>query len=397
VAASAALSASAAAAVSATPSATRPAPEQDRKPLALDEAGQRVARQYLAALSRGRKATTTKDFAKAEAEFSDCLKLVPGDPRALGERGYARLLSGKWDDADADFELAVAKAGSTPLLVQLVHNRLLVARQRGDEKAAKAFEDEKKRLKASRRIAPGIDCSADAQAVTRSPEHPKNLNEAWAMMAKAHGDATGCKPEEIALGEGGPPEGAAAPSPTEAELWQRLTGGAARDGGWALTTSTSYGGTLAGHALFSKEGQLYLFPALYSSLVFRCGQDGGGTLTVGGGGVVPWHIKFEQEQLVAAYLCGGDGTNIAPCGSPEDSSGTPVQSYCALASSTVRVTVLDGKTFEGMLELTVAAQPSGDGPMGDSPHLLDVEWLPDHLTMSACGARRQVPYVLPSE
>lgn len=366
--------------------------------MALDEAAQRVASQYLAALSRGRKATTAKDFAKAEAEFSDCLKLVPADPRALGERGYARLLAGKWDEADGDLKLAVEKAGSTALLLQLVHNRLLVARQRGDERAAKAFEEEKKRLKASRRIAPGIDCSADAQAVTLSPEHPKTLTDAWKLVAKAHADASGSKPEEIALGDSGPPEGAppAAP-PAEAELWQQMTGGAARDGGWALTTSTSYGGSLSGHALFSKAGQLYLFPALYSSLVFRCGQDGGGTLTVGGGGVVPWHIRFEQEQLVVGYMCGGDGGNIAPCGSAEDSSGTPVQSYCALASSNVKVTVLDSKTFEGMLELTVGAQPSGDSAMGDSPHLLDVEWLADHLTMSACGARRQVPYTLPSD
>lgn len=365
--------------------------------MALDEAARRTATQYLGALGRGRKATTAKDFTKAEAEFSDCLKLVPGDPRALGERGYARLLAGKWDDADADFKVAVEKAGSTPLLLQLVHNRLLVARQRGDEQAAKAFEEEKKRLKASRRIAPGVDCSADAQAVTRAPERPKTITEAWAIMAKAHADASSSKPEEIALGEGGLPEGAAPPPPSEAELWQRMTGGAPRDGGWALTTSTSYGASLAGHALFSKAGQLYLFPALYSSLVFRCGQDGGGTLTVGGGGVVPRHIRFEQEQLVVGYMCGADGGNIAPCGSAEDSSGTPVQSYCALASSNVRVTVLDGKTFEGMLELTVGAQPSGDGSMGDSPHLLDIEWLPDHLSMSACGARRQVPYTSPSE
>jgi hypothetical protein len=379
--------------------ATPPAsPEELRKPVALDEAAQRTATQYLGALGRGRKATTARDFAKAEAEFSECLKLVPGDPRALGERGYARLLAGKWDDADADFKVAVEKAGSTALLVQLVHNRLLVARQRGDEQAARGFEEEKKRLKASRRIAPGIDCSANAQAVTLSPERPKTLTEAYRMMVKAHADATSAQPDEVALGDNGPPEGTPPPVPSEAQLWQQMTGGDARDGGWALTTSSSYGATMSGHALFSKAGQLYLFPALYSSLAFRCGQDGGGQLSVGGGGVVPWHIKFEQEQLVVGYMCGGeDGRNIAPCGSPEDSTGTPLQSYCALASSNVRVTVLDSKTFEGILELTVGAQPSGDGSMVDAPHLLDVEWLPDHLTMNACGSRREVPYTLASE
>jgi hypothetical protein len=363
--------------------------------VALDEAAQRTATQYLAALARGRKATTAKDFAKAEAEFSACLQLVPGDPRALGERGYARLRANKLDDADADFKVAVEKAGSTALLAQLVHNRLLVARQRGDERAASGFEDEKQRIKASRRIAPGVDCSADAHAVSRSPERPKTLREAWSMMAAAHAQASGSKPEEIALGNSGLPEGVPpAPPPKEAELWQQMTSGTPRDGGWALTTSTSYGGSLSGHALFSKAGQLYLFPALYSSLVFRCGQDGGGELTVAGGGVVPWHIQFEQEQLTVGYMCEASGGGSALCGSADDSTGTPVQSYCALVSSNVTVTVLDSKTFEGLFELTVGAQPSGDSPMGDSPHLLDVEWLADHLVMNACGARRQVPYTL---
>jgi hypothetical protein len=385
------------AAASTTPTATKPpaAPEQPRRPVALDEAAQRTAARYLAALARGRKATTAKDFATAEAEFSGCLQLVPGDPRALGERGYARLLANKLDDADADFKVAVEKAGSTALLSQLVHNRLLVARQRGDEQAARGLEQEKQRIKASRRIAPGVDCSADAQAVSLSPQRPKTLSAAWSMMAAAHARASGSKPEEIALGDSGLPEGAPpAPPATEAELWQQMTNGARRDGGWALTTSTSYGGSLSGHALFAKAGQLYLFPALYSSLVFRCGQDGGGELTVGGGGVVPWHIKFEQQQLTVGYLCEGSGGNGAPCGSAEDSTGTPMQSYCALVSSKVTVTVLDSKTFEGLFELTVGAQPSGDGPMGDPPHLLDVEWQADHLVMNACGARRQVPYTL---
>ena len=312
----------------------------------------------------------------------------------MSERGYARLLSGKLAEADADFKLAAEKAGSTALLLQVVHNRLLVARQLGDEKAAQGFEEEKKRLKASRRIAPGVDCTADARASSVSPEHPKTLTEVWKVISTAHATASTSKPEEIALGPDGLREGAPPPpTPSEAELWQQMTSGAPRDGGWAITTSTSYGGSLSGHALFSRGGQLYLFPSLYTSLVFRCGQDGGGELTVGGGGVVPWHIKFEQEQLTVAYMCGGEGDKISPCGSAEDTTGTPVQSYCAVVSSNVTVTVLDSKTFEGLFELTVGAQPSGGDPMG-SPHLLDTEWLPDHLVMNACGARRQVPYTV---
>jgi len=376
------------------------APEEIRKPVALDDAAKRTASAYLAALARGRKATTTKDFAKAETEFSACLRLVPRDPRALAERGYARLLAGKLDDADTDLKAASEKAGSTGLLLQVVHNRLLVARQRGDEQAAKGFEEDKKRLNESRRIAPGIDCTSDAHQASLSPERPKTLVEAWKLVTEAHATATAMKPEEIALGSDGPAEGAPpAPPPSESELWQTMTGGTPRDGGWALTTASPYGATLAGHALFSKAGQLYLFPALYHSMSFRCGQDGGGVLTVDGGGVVPWHIKFEQDQMTAAYMCGADPDNgrYGVCGTAEDPGGSPVQSFCTVVSSNVTLTVLDSNTFEGLFEIVVNVQPSGNNMMGEPPHLLDVEWLPDHLVMSACGSRRQVPYSLGRE
>jgi Flp pilus assembly protein TadD len=397
-------SGSAVVALSSETEAVKPAttPEESRKPIALDDAAKRTATAYLAALARGRKATTGKDFAKAETEFSACLRLVPRDPRALGERGYARLLAGKLDDADADLKAAAEKAGSTGLLLQLVHNRLLVARKRGDVQAAEGFEADKKRLKDSRRIAPGIDCTSETRLVPLSPERPKTLLEAWKLVAEAHAAAVQMetKPEEIALGSEGPAEGAPpAPPPSEAELWQKMTGGTPRDGGWALTTATSNGSTLAGHALFSKAGQLYVFPALYHSTVFRCGQDGGGVLTVDGGGVVPWHIKLEEEQLTAAYTCGAepDDGRFGVCGTAEDPGGPPVGSFCTLASSTVTLTVLDSKSFASLFEIVVGVQPSGDKMMGQSPHLLDVEWLPDHLVVSACGSRQQVPYSLGSE
>jgi hypothetical protein len=383
----------AASAVAAAPSQAPPSsaaaqltPEERRKPVALDEAGRRTAGAYLAALGRGRKATLAKDFATAEAELSAGLELVSGDPRALGERGYARLLAGKLDDADVDLAAAEGKAPSTSLLLQIVHNRMLVARQRGDERAARGFEAQKKRLKAARQIEPGIDCTTDEHSSSLVPERPKTLAQAWKVMAAAHAKASSETVESIALGEGG--EAFALPQ-SDAALWQQITGGPPRDGAWALTTSTSYAGSLSGHALFSKAGQLYLFPSLYTSLVFRCGQDGGGTVSVGGGGLEPWHIRFEQEQLVVGLLCEAQGNSLAPCG---EEGGEPVRSFCSLASSSVKLTVLDAKTFEGLLQVDVAAQPSGNEGMGSSPRLLDVEWQPEHLVMNACGARKRVAY-----
>ena len=84
------------------------------------------------------------------------------------------------------------------------------------------------------------------------------------------------------------------------------------------------------------------------------------------------------------YLRRGRAARAGVCGTAEDPGGSPVQSFCTVASSNVTLTVLDGKTFEGLFEIAVDVQPS-NGMMGESPHLLDVEWLRVGLGGSSSG------------
>lgn len=133
-------------------------------PMSVDE---RVAtRTYLAAIAEGRKATRAKRYDAAQDAFGRALAARPGDPRAHAERGYAALLAGKLDAADADLDRAL-KGGLDKELEASVHfNRGLVLEKRGDaERAAIAFAtaDQIQSTPARRAKANGrAYCSADA-------------------------------------------------------------------------------------------------------------------------------------------------------------------------------------------------------------------------------------------
>lgn len=65
---------------------------------------------YGAAMTEGRTAAATKKYAPAIDAFTRALVAAPEDPRALAERGHARLLSKDLDGANADLTTALAMA-----------------------------------------------------------------------------------------------------------------------------------------------------------------------------------------------------------------------------------------------------------------------------------------------
>jgi len=65
-------------------------------------------RTYWEALLEGRKRTLAKQYEAAIGSFTRALEVVPADPRAESERGYARYLNGDNLRAKADFEQASA-------------------------------------------------------------------------------------------------------------------------------------------------------------------------------------------------------------------------------------------------------------------------------------------------
>lgn len=114
-----------ASAASASPSASSTASARASVDAAVSPTASVEARRaYATALAGGRKSTTAKKYDEAIQSFSDALSAVPDDPRALAERGYARLLAGDADHAKDDLEHARAVDAPTDkkLLAQIEYN-----------------------------------------------------------------------------------------------------------------------------------------------------------------------------------------------------------------------------------------------------------------------------------
>jgi hypothetical protein len=357
-----------------------------RTPTLLDEAAKRKAASYLSSLYRGRKATIAKDFLQAELRFSECLKLVPGDGRALAERGYARLLAEKLVEAEEDLAAANRTAPEFKLLVQILHNRMLVARKRGDQRAAEGFERAAKELKEARRAGPDADCTSASAKSTLKPTRPKTMTEALHLVRAEHVRTSEIALENTTLGDAKVPAGA-----TEATLWELATGGPPRDGGWMLTTKGPEGEDKGTHALISHAGGLYLYPGLAHGLVARCGYSPNCDVKIGGGVTAPWHLLVACEPNMAAYLCEYPDGSAAGCHLRED--GTPIQSYCPVWSNE-RLVVLDQKTFEGVLEINASGE-ANVGNTSEVRRLLEPEFQAEDVVVRPCGQRQVVPYAAP--
>jgi hypothetical protein len=347
----------------------------------------RIAKAYLGALGRGRKATVARDFAQAEEQFSKCLELVPGDPRALAERGYARLLAEKVDEADADLALAEKEAPSATVLLQILHNRMLIAKKRGDGEAAARFERVKRDLKAAPRLDHGISCSFEERSSSLVASPAPSLDDALRILVESHAKAANGDTSHITFRI----PGADSEDMNDVKLRALLVHGKLPDGGWTLATRDDEGGSVANHALFAHAGKLFTVPALSVGLPSRCSLDGLASVRVGRG-AGPWYVYREQISLYPAYTCEFDDHSYAPCGTVEGKGeGTPVQTFCTWMMTDVELHLLDPTTFNGLRLLAVSAQ-AGDVASGEPAHLLDYEWQPTQLSVTACGTPRLIPY-----
>jgi hypothetical protein len=148
------------------PAASAPKPLDNKEKSALAE--------YQTALKKGRKLTLAKDFDGAIAAFDDALKAQPDDPRALSERGYAKLLAKKWEPAREDLLKAQRRTADRVLQAQIWYNLGLVEEGKGDAAAAQqAFAQSntlnptnaaKKKLEGKSACAAVIDTSGSDKA-----------------------------------------------------------------------------------------------------------------------------------------------------------------------------------------------------------------------------------------
>lgn len=365
----------AASASSAAPAvvASKPAASaaRSRQPTPLDAAGLRAARSYLAELSHGRKATVAKDYAEAEEHFSKALEALPGDPRALAERGYARLLASKLPEAEADLRAAIHGAPSSAVLLQIYHNLMLVARQRGDEKAAKGFEEQKQKLKAARRLPSGLTCESEVVDSELKPQITSSIGDALKQLLAAHATEDGVAPSAVEFSSEPFDESIRADG-----LKALAAKGPLPEAGWQLWAS---GNQMRNHALIAHAGKLYGFPNQSSGSMALCGWDQAGEVTIGGGGARPWYIQRTYRELARGYT-------------PPDENGQTM-GFCTWTSTKIDVTILDSKTFEGIRTLSASARPTDEDAGGAEPeHLLELEWQADRVIVDACGQHSVVTY-----
>lgn len=153
----------------------------------LDKAPEAARKAFWEAIQAGRKQTAAKEYDAAIASFDEALKQLPDHPRALSGRGYARLLAGKLDEAEADLRKALAAPGTKKLEGAIAFNLGLVAEKRGDAELAKAQFALSNTLNPSKAAQEKL-AGAPACPVTISYKTPEsnvyaNWKEVWTALA----------------------------------------------------------------------------------------------------------------------------------------------------------------------------------------------------------------------
>lgn len=164
-------------------------PQQAKgKAVTLEKAPAEVRKAFWAAIQAGRKQTAAKEYDAAIASFDAALQQIADHPRALSGRGYARLLAGKLDEAEADLRKALAAPGTKKLEGAIAFNLGLVAEKRGAAEVAKAQFALSNALNPSKaaqeKLAGGDACPATV--AYKSPE--SNLYSDWKDVWKALAD-----------------------------------------------------------------------------------------------------------------------------------------------------------------------------------------------------------------
>jgi hypothetical protein len=274
--------------------ASLPAPSASATKKEPTLAERQALARYKRALGQGRIATSKHDYRAADAAFAEALAARPSDARALGERGYARLLDGRLDEASADLQLAQGRVSDKVLEGQIWYNLGLVAEKRGQAIAARdafAFSFEANpTLSAKKKLAGKSSCAASVNGIGT----PLEIFPSWGALWEA-------------AGFGDPGERLPAPPTSEAikaklEISDCSKGCAAPNsaGDWQLLWEMP-------------SGKLAMERAVDSGYAYRCGA--GPTFTAHEAGNLLW-VSTENTEYETT-LCGecvyGDDGSISGC------------------------------------------------------------------------------------
>ncbi len=157
---------------------------------------------YAAGLKEGRTATVAKKYDDAVAAFNKAIEALPGDARALSERGYAKYLAGKLDAAEVDFRQAEAATKDAKLLASIYFNHGLVAEKRSLPEAARAAFAKSEQLRstpaASKKLAGASACGAAISTEASALVEATGYLGVYKVLQSSHSEAQALASEDEA-------------------------------------------------------------------------------------------------------------------------------------------------------------------------------------------------------
>lgn len=323
----------------------------------------KVREAYRLGLRKGRKATRAKRYQEAIAGFDEALAAKPHDARAVGERGYARLLEGAdLDAAMRDFDLAASVTKDPQILSEVWFNRGLVEEKRGNAVnaiAAFTIANSLRPTKAAKAKLAGKTTCPVTETGSWDNVNVKPIEaKGWLELAKAVPSLEGDEPK------------------TAAEAIQALTKADREPALPALIVAGDFDQQVA-YVVWKRGASLRAQP-VGIAIGGRCPGAVEGSIEKAD---ATWiHARVTEEFMSGyTYMCRGKGDEVVECEGKDNevSAGTA----CLGGSPTVRDVAIERATGNVVL---VLEQP-------DDTHV-DIELAAGGLKLSGRGCDRTVPF-----
>jgi hypothetical protein len=292
------------------------APSRERKPLTEEEKTKRKS--YHAGLAAGRKATIDKDYPAAIKGFDEALAAKPDDPRALSERGYAKLLARDFKSARADLDKSARGTTDKKLLASIWFNQGLISESLGENASAQMYFARSNALNPTKAAQAKLEGKSKCPATLAKDEVKGSFVASWRDAWTAMGVAYAKEFSPDAVEE----------KPKSDDEVKKLVcdGGDCKGAGpWVV----SYGGPLSGVRFLAAPaggGKLAIVP-LGTYMYPMCGGDYVSELSSG----ALTHLKSVETVHIRGWLKEVKG-ELVPC--DENDPPESCVSACAAAETT---------------------------------------------------------------
>ncbi len=280
-----------------------------------------TAKAYLDAMKKGRAETTARRYDSAIAAFNAAIVALPGDARAISERGYAKLLDGKLDEARRDLRDAEARTKDPKLLAQIHYNHGLVAEKLGKAEEAKASFARSNTLRPSKAAAAKLGSGPSCGAVVEVGSSKSAVAKDWLSLYEALRVAQKAETKVPSEAE------------AKARLCTRVPEGRCSD--LASFAEEDEMSLWTFHPVLKiSEGYLVGTDALSMRSDLPCGGEEKLTVTEASGLRI---LRLENEPGMRVPVCEDKAGELGDCGPDE----IPVSSACGTSEKETSVVIFD--------------------------------------------------------